>query len=291
MGGDLDTANEVPSTRGSAPPSAVAVSGVSHWFGPGLTEELALANVNLDVAVGEVFAVIGPSGCGKTTLLNIVSGLEALRQGRVFVLGELPSAGRPEIAYMLARDALLPWRTSIGNVTLPLEIARHDRRERAERAMSALREVGLENWADSYPAQLSQGMRQRVALARTVVTQPALILMDEPFAALDAQTKLMVQDGFLALRERLSSTVILITHDLSEAIALADRVAIMTRRPGRVKLIMPIDLPRPRSLVSLQSDGRFHGLYRELWEALRDEVQAGSAPPPGERIENDASNQ
>ena len=253
----------------------IHVDGLSHNFsnnGDGHT--LVLEEIHLTVEAGQFIAIVGPSGCGKTTLMNIMSGMEPVQRGTVLVNGRPPIAGDRQVGYLLARDALLPWRTVAGNTQLALEFGGTSRAEREQRAGAMLHDVGLDGFGDAYPAQISQGMRQRVAIARTLAASPKLLFLDEPFSALDAQTKLLLQDTFIRLCDRLSATVILITHDLQEAIALADRIVLMTARPGRIKLDFKVDLPRPRSVLSLQGDSRFHELHQELWASLRDEVVA-----------------
>ena len=226
------------------------------------------------VREGELAAIIGPSGCGKTTLLNLISGLEPLSDGEILVNGQPPRAGAENIAYMFARDVLLPWRTAIQNVELPLQVRGVEKEERLRRAHRALEDVGLADFANAYRSELSQGMRQRVALARTIALEPRILLMDEPFSALDAQTRLSVQEKFVDLRNRKRTTAVLITHDFAEAVALADRVVVMGRRPAQITSIFNIDLPTPRSVLSLQSDEHFHRQYEVVWQALSKEVAA-----------------
>ena len=231
-----------------------------------------LDGIDLDIRRGEFVAIVGPSGCGKTTLLNLVAGLVTAEGGEVDVHGRPPKVGDPNVGYLFARDALLPWRTVLGNAELALEMVGVAKAERRRRAEELLASVGLADSANAYPAQLSQGMRQRVAIARTLVTRPDLLMLDEPFSALDAQTKLLLQDTFSRLWADLGATVVLITHDLSEAISLADRVVLMTARPGRIKRVLQVDLPRPRSVVTLQSDEGYHRIYQQLWSDLSEEV-------------------
>ncbi|GAC1530846.1 MAG: ABC transporter ATP-binding protein [Acidimicrobiales bacterium] len=256
--------------------SAIDVGGLWHEFdlADGGTVSV-LEDISLAVRRGEFIAIVGPSGCGKTTLLNLISGLEKVQSGTLSVGGHSPQMGDRNVGYLFARDALLPWRTVSANAELAMEIGGVPKAERAERATKMLGAVGLAAFTESFPAQLSQGMRQRCAIARTLAATPDLLLLDEPFSALDAQTKLLLQDTFCTLWSELESTVVLITHDLAEAIALADRVVLMTARPGRIKRIFRVDLPRPRSVLSLQSDDRFHRIYEELWADLREEVTAG----------------
>ena len=244
----------------------------------GVNDTDVLQDIELEIRHKEIIAVVGPSGCGKTTLLNLLSGTGRPSKGSLRVSGREPVAGSPDIGVMFARDALLPWRTAVRNVELGMEIRNIPSGQRRERARQALADVGLALFHGKYPAELSQGMRQRVALARTFALEPKLLLMDEPFAALDAQTKILVQDKFVQLKERRDITVLLITHDLAEAIALADRVVLMTRGPGRVRTIHQVNLPRPRSILSLQGDPEFHAIYEKLWNELREEVNVENSP-------------
>ncbi|MHB1445988.1 MAG: ABC transporter ATP-binding protein, partial [Acidimicrobiales bacterium] len=268
--GQESGSGQVPARRA---PAAVSVRGLSHAFeDQDGNAAAALVDIDLEIAQGEFVAIVGPSGCGKTTLMNLVAGLEAPQTGQVEVAGHRPRAGDREVGYLFARDALLPWRTVLGNAELAMEIGGVDKSQRRDRAMSMLSDVGLSHAVHSYPAQLSQGMRQRVAIARTLATTPELLMLDEPFSALDAQTKLLLQDTFSRLWAQLSATVVLITHDLSEAIALADRVVLMTARPGRVKRVLRVDLPRPRSIMNLQGEAAYHKIYEQLWGELREEV-------------------
>ena len=211
-----------PILSADAPPSTVAVTveGVSHCFAtPGEGELQVLDNITLSIGQGEFVGVVGPSGCGKTTLMNVVAGLDVPTHGSVSVLEARPRAGNRDVGYLFARDALLPWRTVAANAELAMEMGGVAKAERRARAAEMLARVGLDGFARAYPAQLSQGMRQRVAIARTISTSPKVLLLDEPFSALDAQTKLLLQDMFSSLWRTIGSTVILITHDLHEAIA------------------------------------------------------------------------
>ncbi|PRZ43975.1 NitT/TauT family transport system ATP-binding protein [Antricoccus suffuscus] len=257
---------------------AIKVTKASHWFPtPKSGVVHALQDIDLTVEKGEFLAIVGPSGCGKTTLLNAMAGLDKPLEGDVSVLGHQPRAGDPEVGYVLAKDSLLPWRTALGNAALGLEIQGVSVHERETRATEALGVMGLGDFTGAYGAQLSHGMRQRVALARSFATKPEILLMDEPFSALDAQTRIQVHDAFLEAWERRRMTVVLITHDLTEAVGLADRVVIMTRRPGRIKSIHEIDLPRPRSMLDLQGNDRFHQIFETIWSDLREEVIEDSA--------------
>lgn len=243
----------------------VEVSGLVHRFGPTVH---AIAETSLSVKPGEFVSIVGPSGCGKTTLLNLIAGLIETQEGSIKLSGTPPRAGRSDVAYMLARDSLLPWLTTLENAEFGAEIRRVASDQRRARARDLLRRVGLEPFENAYPKALSQGMRQRAALARTFCLDSPILLMDEPFGALDAQTKLQLADILLALWQDEKRTVIFITHDLSEAIALSDRVIVMRARPGTVIADIAIDLPRPRSSRALQRDHRYHELYAEIWGQL-----------------------
>jgi NitT/TauT family transport system ATP-binding protein len=278
----LATERAAPRAADAVPPAgtqAIRIQQVTHAFAatPGSAGPvIALREVSLQVHPGEFVAIVGPSGCGKTTLLNILAGLERPTSGEVSVAGRPPRAGAPEVGYLFARDSLLPWRTALGNAELAMEMRGVSPAERRERAHRLLADVGLDAFANAYRAQLSQGMRQRVALARALAAEPQILLMDEPFSALDAQTRILVQDLFLSLWSRLHTSVVLITHDLAEAIALADRVVLFTRAPGRIKGTFPVDLPRPRSIQSLQADPAYHHIYESIWRDLQEEVNPGA---------------
>ncbi|HEY6492693.1 MAG TPA: ABC transporter ATP-binding protein [Trebonia sp.] len=256
----------------------IEVQGLSHTFAGARGRFTALQGIDLTVEAGSFIALVGPSGSGKTTLLNVIAGLEPHRgRGTVTVEGQPPRIDAAHISYMLSRDCLLPWRRALANAALGLEVQGRPRREREKLATEALAAVGLGDFGHAYPAELSQGMRQRVALARVFATSPRILLLDEPFSALDPQTRITVQDAFLRLWQQNRSTVVLVTHDLSEAISMADRVFVMTRRPGRIKAVHDVSLPRPRSAMDLRSDPRFHETYERVWADLRDEVAAAEA--------------
>jgi NitT/TauT family transport system ATP-binding protein len=264
------------SAANAATGARVQMQGVEQYFdGPQGEGVQALANISLVVEPGEFVAIVGPSGCGKTTLLNLVGGLLPLSKGTILVDASVPRAGAPNLGYLFARDSLLGWRTAAANVALPLEIRGVGRRERDARVAAMLAAVGLRAFAHAHPAQLSHGMRQRVALARMLVTDPTTLLLDEPFSALDAQTRLLMHSRFLAIWERRRSTVLLITHDLGEAITLADRVIVLSRRPGRIKAEYRVDIPRPRRVAELQANERYHELFRGMWTVLEQELVAG----------------
>lgn len=248
---------------------SIVLDRVSVKFSP---EVVAVADVSLSIRTGEFVSIVGPSGCGKTTLLNFAAGLlpQGVGSGGFTVGGKPPSEGNRDIAYMLARDALAPWRTAVENAELGGEIRGVPAAERRARALDLFDKVGLKGFENAYPKQLSQGMRQRVALARTFALASPILLMDEPFGALDAQTKLQLEEVLLQLWQRDGRTVLFITHDLSEAVTMSDRVIVMSARPGRIVADVPITLPRPRSVRALQKDPAFHELYAHVWTKLEE---------------------
>ena len=231
---------------------------------------VAASNITLHISPGEFVSIVGPSGCGKTTLLNYGAGLlpPHVCKGKFLVSGKPPQAGNRDIAYMLARDALSPWRTALGNAELGCEIRGVPKDERRRRAADLLAKVGLAGFEDVYPKALSHGMRQRVALARTFAMDAPILLMDEPFGALDAQTRLSMQALLLSLWDRRRSTVLFVTHDVDEALILADVVYVMSAAPGRIIRRIDVDTPRPRAVDRLDQaflDRRAHiiGLLRQ----------------------------
>jgi NitT/TauT family transport system ATP-binding protein len=230
---------------------------------------LAVDRASFAVSPGEFVSIVGPSGCGKTTILNLLAGLlPEGSEGEIRVLDKSPFDGNPDIAYMLARDSLLPWRTTLGNAAYGMEIRNVGKNEREARAASLLNRVGLGDFVDNYPKALSHGMRQRCALARTFALDSRILLMDEPFGALDAQTKLQLEEVLMDLWSFERRTVLFVTHDLAEAVALSDRVIVLSARPGTVVADVAIDLPRPRSVRALQQQPRFHELCARLWGPL-----------------------
>lgn len=249
--------------------ATIDIKGVSHVYPGGVP---AITEATITIGSGEFVSIVGPSGCGKTTLLNLLAGLVPLQQGSIDVAGKPPKAGRSDVAYMLARDCLFPWRSALNNVMLAGEFRSVRKAERERRARSFLNKVGLSGFEASYPKALSHGMRQRVALARTFSLHSSVMLMDEPFGALDAQTKLQLEDVLLDLWTAERRTVAFITHDLNEAVTLSDRVIVMSARPGRILADVPIDLPRPRSVRALQRDHRYHEIYAEVWGWLEQSL-------------------
>src|SRR5262245_14509424 len=234
----------------------------------------AVDHVSLSVAPGEFVGVIGPSGCGKSTLFNVIGGLLDGYDGAVKVAGERVRGPHPAIGMIFQEESTFPWRNVIDNVAFPLEIAGMPKSERYDRARHFVSLVGLDGFERRYPAELSGGMRQRVSMARTLAAQPEIMLMDEPFASLDEQTRLLLGDKVLQIQQDLEQTTLLITHNITEAVQLADRILVVSYRPGKVKRIVDIDLPRPRSseIVSSEAFGRY---VAQIWSDLREEASRG----------------
>jgi NitT/TauT family transport system ATP-binding protein len=252
----------------------VAVA-VGKTFGAGGGAALrALDDVSLTVREGEFVSIIGPSGCGKSTFLNVVGGLVAPYEGEVRVAGERVEGPPRAIGMVFQEESTFPWRTVLGNVAFGLEMRGLGREERLGRARAMLGQVGLAPFADRYPPELSGGMKQRVAIARALVMEPRILLMDEPFGALDEQTRILLGEELLRLRDRLGQTILFVTHNINEAVQLSDRVVVMTARPGRVKKLFDIDLPRPRDSTAIASE-RFGQLVAQVWGTLREESLRG----------------
>jgi NitT/TauT family transport system ATP-binding protein len=256
---------------------------------PRSRELTALSGVNLEIPSGQFVALVGASGCGKTTLLNMLAGLRYPTEGEILMDGQPPKLPNLDVGYMFARDALLPWRSARKNVELPLETRGWSSSRRRERSAEMLELVGLAGRGTQYRLQLSQGMRQRVALARTLAADPSILLMDEPFAALDARTKLTLQAEFLRIWELHQGsdkrkTVIFVTHDLQEAVLLADRVVVMLPNPGRIAEDRVIDLPRPRAdnLGEMMFTDEFKKTAHELFERLEGAITDRPTPHEGE---------
>ena len=233
---------------------------------------LALDSVDLTIAEGEFVTVVGPSGCGKSTLLNLIVGLMRSSMGRIVFRGAPIEGITTKIGYVTQKDNLLPWRTLIENVEIALEIRAIEKSARRTQAQNLIDQVGLSGFEDHYPHELSGGMRQRANIIRTLIYDPELILMDEPFGPLDAQTRIVLQDQLLKLWAASKKTIVFITHDLIEAITLADRVVLMSARPGRIKSIEQIAIPRPRDVFKIHEDAQFRSAYERLWQQLRPEV-------------------
>ena len=250
--------------------------GMSYQTPEGPVE--ALIDVSFEVRPTEFISVIGPSGCGKTTLFNIIGGLLDGFGGDVLIDGRSVRSSRGSVGMVFQEESTFPWRTTLENIAFPLEVNGMAKKERLARASHFLRLVGLDGFENRYPSELSGGMRQRTALARTLAFEPKVLLLDEPFAALDSQTRILVGDKVLQIQQELAQTTLLITHNLTEAVQLADRVVVMSYRPGRVKRIVNIDLPRPRTPEVVSSDD-FGRLVGAIWNDLREEASRGMSDP------------
>ncbi|TSE33667.1 ABC transporter ATP-binding protein [Tepidimonas charontis] len=236
----------------------------------------AVQDVTLTVGAGEFVSVVGPTGCGKSTLLNVAAGLLAPSRGTVRVFGQVLTGLNTRAGYMFQADSLMPWRTALGNVMAGLEFRGVPPAEARTRAQEWLRRVGLGDFGDRYPHQMSGGMRKRTSLAQTLVLDPDIILMDEPFSALDIQTRQLMENELLALWSAKRKAVLFITHDLDEAIAMSDRVVVMSAGPAARPIgAFTIDLPRPRDVAEVKMAPRFLQLHAAIWAVLRDEVLKG----------------
>lgn len=259
-------------------PSVIELRDVSRVF-KGHREVVALSKLDLDIREGEFITVVGPSGCGKSTLLNIVVGLQSPDTGQKLYRGKPVAGLNLDIGYVTQSDNLFPWRNVMDNVCFGLAMrgigTRATRRDIAQKLIDR---VGLNGFEKHYRHELSGGMRQRVNIIRTLAYEPHVILLDEPFGPLDAQTRLQLQDLLLKLwHERPKTTLVFITHDLTEAIALGDRVIVMSARPGRVREVVDVDLPRPRDIYTIHTDEKFRAIYDRVWSHLADEMKVSAA--------------
>jgi NitT/TauT family transport system ATP-binding protein len=268
------SAAEQPGPAAATAGAILAVDNITKRFETPEGVVTAVDGVSLSVASGEFVGIIGPSGCGKSTLFNIIGGLLDGYDGTVKVAGDLVRGPHPAIGMIFQEESTFPWRTVIDNVAFPLEIAGVAKSERYDRARHFVSLVGLDGFERRYPSELSGGMRQRVSMARTLAAQPKIMLMDEPFAALDEQTRLLLGDKVLQIQQQLKQTTLLITHNITEAVQLSDRILVMTYRPGKLKRMVKIDLPRPRTseIVSSEAFGRY---VAQIWSDLREEASRG----------------
>lgn len=263
-----------PSTHVAPAKPILMVEDVVKAFDTSEGEVVAVDHMSLDVKPGEFMSIIGPSGCGKSTLFNMIGGLVAPTSGQITIGGKRVTGPSPDIGMVFQEDSTFPWRTVLENVAFPLELRSVPKAERLDRARHFISLVGLDGFEKRLPSELSGGMRQRVAIARTLAAQPKLLLMDEPFAALDEQTRLLLGDKILEIQQELNQTIVLITHNITEAVQLSDRILVMTYRPGRTKRFVDIDLPRPRTsaMVSSEIFGRY---VAGIWDDLREEASRG----------------
>ena len=262
-----------------APPAGAKIS-VRHLHKtftlPGGRQVDALQDIDLDIADGEFVTVIGASGCGKTTLLRIIGGFEQADQGGVDIMST-PSESGLVTSTVFQEESVFPWLTAEENVGYGLRIRNIPRARRDEIVGHFIDKVGLTAFRNAYPAQLSGGMRQRVSVARAFANEPEVLLMDEPFGALDEQTRLVLQGEILRLWSEHRRTVLFVTHNLDEAITLSDRIVVLSARPGRVKAVIAVDIPRPRNVIALRSDRRYGELYQQLWDLMRGDIAAAEA--------------
>jgi NitT/TauT family transport system ATP-binding protein len=254
-------------------PPAIELRGATKRFlTPSGQVFTALRDLHMAVGAGEFCAVVGPTGCGKSTTLALISGLEPASEGEVLVYGK-PVTGIPDgVGYVFQADAVFPWKTVLENVAAGPRYHGSPGREARELASEWLARVGLAGFGDRYPYQLSGGMRKRVALAQSLINSPRILLMDEPFSALDVQTRALMENELLNLWSASSASVVFVTHDLEEAISLSDRVFVITAGPGTVKSNYKVDLPRPRNVAEIRFQPRFIEIYEEIWTDLKDEV-------------------
>ena len=253
---------------------AVGFYGVKKIFAKGQDRLTVLDKVTLQTLENELTCIVGPSGCGKSTLLSLVAGLSPVDAGRVEFRGRKVTSINQDVGYVTQDSNLLPWCTVLENIVLPLDIRSVGRTtaERRSLALQWIAQVGLAGFEDHYPHQLSGGMQKRVSIARTLVYDPDVILMDESFGPLDAITKMRLQNLLLRLWQERRKTIIFVTHDLTEAILLGDRIVIMTKRPGAVKAVLAVNMPRPRDAFSLSETPEYATVHRQLWDLMRSEV-------------------
>ena len=252
--------------------SRIIVHDLTKTFRDGGREVAAVHGASFEIHDGEFVAIVGPSGCGKSTILNMIGGLVTPTAGAVEIDGVRVGDSVPrQVGYVFQKDTVFPWRTVARNIAVGLEYRGLPRAEQERRVREAIALAGLGGFEEAFPATLSGGMRQRVALMRTLVVEPEILLMDEPFGALDTHTKINLHAELLALWESRHQTVVFVTHDLSEAITLADRVVVMTRRPGRVKMIHAVKLPRPRDVIQLRETDAYAHEYGAIWHVLGEE--------------------
>jgi len=251
----------------------LAIKDVYKFYPSPSGGRLIVEDVSFDVPKGEFLALVGPSGCGKSTILSMIAGLTSPSRGSISQDGKPIAGVNHAVGYMTQNDTLLPWRSVESNVRLPLELRRAPREEQARVAQQYIDMVGLNGFERYFPAQLSGGMRKRTLLARTLAYGPETLLMDEPFGAVDAQLKLQLHAELLSIWSATSKTIIFVTHDIEEAISLADRVILFSQRPARIRLIRPIDIARPRDVRRVRTSPAFNAAYEELWDVLTHEGQ------------------
>jgi len=269
---------------GNSFPPKLALNSISMIYAQRGRRFAAIHDVSMDIDKGEFISLVGASGCGKTTLLRIVDGLIAPTAGEVRVDGQPVVRPGPDRGFVFQQDALFPWRTVLDNVIFGLEVQGKPKREALSRADDLVRLVGLSGFEQHFPHELSGGMRQRANLARALTIDPDILLMDEPFASLDAQTREIMQSELLRIWRGNKKTVLFVTHQIDEAVFLADRVVVMTTRPGQIKAILDVDIPRPRDL-SVKRTPHFLELVDAIWKMIEEEVKAALRITDQERVE------
>jgi len=262
--------------RGGAP--VIRLRNVCKAYLVGDGEVKALDQIDLTVPRDAFVSLIGPSGCGKSTILKLITGLTRCTEGSIEFRGRPVTGINTEAGYITQDHNLYPWLTLRENVEFPLLARGVPPEERRRRVQELVDLVGLTGFEDAYPSELSGGMQKRGSIIRTLVYEPDVILMDEPFGPLDAQTRLVMQQELLDLWARTRKTILFVTHDLTEAIALSDQVVVMTRRPGRIKAVFDVPLPRPRDVFTIHESAEFHDIYREIWHTFRSEIRGGERP-------------
>ena len=269
---NVQSVSSMPS-NGQADARRIDVRGLSKSFQLGGTTIEAVRDVSFGVRRGEFVALLGPSGCGKSTILNMVATLIKPTGGEILIDGKAVVAGKatPDVGYVFQRDTLFPWRTVADNIGYGLQLAGVAEAERKERVAACVAQAGLQGFEQAYPSALSGGMRQRAALMRTLVVEPQILLMDEPFGALDTHTKIDMHDVLLRIWEREQQSVLFVTHDLGEALTLADRIILLSARPGRIKDVFEVDFARPRDAVKVRETPRYAELFQHIWHSLGEE--------------------
>lgn len=252
---------------------SIIINNLTKTFNTHNNQVTALQDINLTIGDGEFFCIVGPSGCGKTTLLRILAGLENATSGDIIIKSS--NNDRPINSMVFQEQSILPWMTVRDNVAYGLRMRGVPKKKRLEIANRYIQMIGLTKFADAYPCQLSGGMKQRVSVARAFANDPEILLMDEPFGALDEQNRIILQQELLRIWEGTQKTTVFITHSIDEALCLGDRVMVMTAHPGRVKTIINIDLPRPRDISNIRTTLHYNELFQQIWLNLRDEVLRG----------------
>jgi NitT/TauT family transport system ATP-binding protein len=273
-------------TRSTAPlartsgAERIAVKNLSKSFQLAGTTIEAVRDVSFGVRRGEFVALLGPSGSGKSTILNMIATLVKPSSGHILIDGRPVIAGKatPDVGYVFQRDTLFPWRTVVDNIGYGLQLAGLPDAERRERVAACVAQAGLRGFEQAYPSALSGGMRQRAALMRTLVVEPQILLMDEPFGALDTHTKIDMHEVLLRIWDREQQTVLFVTHDLGEALTLADRIVLFSARPGQVKDMFEVDIARPRDAVKVRETPRYAELFQHIWHSLGEEFVKGRSP-------------